>query len=518
MSKTKMKSLRNLILILGDQLDIESNALKDFDAAQDRVLMIESQGEGKYVWSHKARIALFLSAMRHFAQDLVQRNMPVDYQKIQNNQYFTFDEALEKTLQDSKPRKLILMQPGEWRMLEIIRAACKKQNVELALRDDGHFFISPSEFAEWARPYKQIRMENFYRVMRKRTGVLMNGADPVGNKWNFDEENRGSFGKQGPGLLPAPPVLKPDKITRDVFVLVEKYFPDHPGSLETFNWPVTRADALLALHDFIEHRLQNFGQYQDAMWQGEPFLHHALLSSSLNLKLLNPREVVAAAEQAGKKYNISLAAVEGFIRQILGWREFIRGMYWLDMPTMAEANHFQHQRDLPAWYWSGDTQMNCMRETITQTMRYGYAHHIQRLMITGMFGILAEVEPKQLATWYLAVYVDAIEWVELPNVVGMALYANGGRFTSKPYVASGAYINRMSNYCAGCKYKPDKKIGDDACPITTLYWNFLDQHEKEFASQPRTALMVRNLQRLSEHERKAIRQQADKNLNLINKL
>ncbi|MEY4729493.1 MAG: hypothetical protein RL020_651 [Pseudomonadota bacterium] len=518
MQKTKMKPLRNLVLILGDQLDLESNALQDFDAQQDRVLMIESQGEGKYVWSHKARIALFLSAMRHFAQDLVQRDMPVDYQKIDNNQYITFEEALEKILQLSKPHKLIVMQPGEWRMLEIIRLCCKNQNVQLALRDDAHFFISPAEFAEWARPYKQIRMENFYRVMRKRSGVLMNGDDPIGNKWNFDEENRGSFGKQGPSLLPALPEFKPDRITRDVFALVEKYFPDHPGSLADFNWPVTRAEALLAMQDFIGHRLQNFGHYQDAMWQDEPFLHHALLSSSLNLKLLNPREVVAAAEQAGKTYRLPLAAVEGFIRQILGWREFIRGMYWFDMPMMAEANHFKHQRDLPKWYWSGATQMNCMRQTIDQTLQYGYAHHIQRLMVTGMFGILAEVEPKQLAAWYLAVYIDAIEWVELPNVVGMALYANGGRFTSKPYVASGAYINRMSNYCAGCQYKPEKKLGEDACPVTTLYWNFLDKHEKEFASQPRTALMVKNLQRFSDEERKAIREQADKNLNTINRL
>lgn len=513
-----MNPLRNLILILGDQLDFESNVLQDFDVTQDRVLMIESQGEGKYVWSHKARVALFLSAMRHFAQELGKRGVAVDYKKIDINEYVTFAEALENNLREYQPNKLIVMQPGEWRMLEIIRAACKKNHIELALRDDGHFFISPTEFAEWAKPYKQIRMENFYRLMRKRTGVLMNGDDPVGNKWNFDEENRGSFGKQGPGLLPAPLMFKPDNITRDVFVLVEKYFPDHPGSLADFNWPVTRTEALSAMQDFIDHRLQNFGQYQDAMWQDQLFLHHALLSSSLNLKLLNPREVVAAAEQAGNQHNLPLAAVEGFIRQILGWREFIRGVYWLDMPAMAEANHFNHQRDLPAWYWSGDTQMNCMRQSIGQTLRYGYAHHIQRLMVTGMFGILAEVEPKQLAAWYLAVYVDAIEWVELPNVIGMALYANGGRFTSKPYIASGAYINRMSNYCASCKYKPEKKIGDDACPITTLYWRFLDKHEKEFANQPRTALMVRNVQRLSGDERQNVRQHAIKNLNIINKL
>jgi deoxyribodipyrimidine photolyase-related protein len=307
-------------------------------------------------------------------------------------------------------------------------------------------------------------------------------------------------------------------IPRDVFALVEKYFPDHPGSLADFNWPVTRADALIAMQDFIEHRLQNFGHYQDAMWQDQPFLHHALLSTSLNLKLLDPREVVAAAEEARQQHRLPLAAVEGFIRQIIGWREFIRGMYWFDMPNMAEANHFQHQRDLPTWYWSGDTQMNCMRQVIGQTLRYGYAHHIQRLMVTGMFGILAEVEPKQLAAWYLAVYVDAIEWVELPNVVGMALYANGGRFTSKPYIASGAYINRMSNYCAGCQYKPEKKSGDDACPITALYWHFLDKHENELASHPRTALMVRNLQRLDQTERKNIRQQSENLFNIINKL
>ncbi len=510
--------LRHLVLILGDQLDFQSHALADFDAATDRVLMIESKAEGEYVWSHKARIAVFLSAMRHFAQALVQKSLPVDYIKIEHNQYVTFEDALAQKLHEASPTKLVVVQPGEWRMLEVIREVCKKQNVELALRDDGHFYISPSEFALWAKPYKQIRMESFYRFMRKRTGVLMNGADPVGNNWNFDAENRGSFGRAGPGLLPSLPRFAPDKITRDVIALVEKYFPGHPGHLASFNWPICRDDALIAMHDFIEHRLPTFGHYQDAMWQGEAYLHHSLLSVALNLKLLNPREVVAAAEAALHKYGLPIAAVEGFIRQILGWREFIRGMYWLDMPEMKQANHFNHLRTLPAWYWSGETNMHCMRETINQTMQHGYAHHIQRLMVTGMFGILAEIEPKQLSDWYLAVYVDAIEWVELPNVIGMALYANGGRFTSKPYIASGAYINRMSNYCVGCRYKPDRKTGDDACPVTALYWHFLDKHEKEFANQPRTALMVKNLQRLSDDERQNIRENGQILLNKINEL
>ena len=306
-----------------------------------------------------------------------------------------------------------------------------------------------------------------------------------------------------------------------MFADVEYYFPEHPGSLAHFCWPVTRPQALTFLDNFIEKRLAGFGQYQDAMWQTNakpaPFLWHSLLASSLNLKLLNPREVIAAAELAYQNGQVSLASVEGFIRQILGWREFIRGMYWLDMPNMATANYYGHERKLPAWYWTGNTQMNCLRQTIQQTLDYGYAHHIQRLMITGMFGVLAELNPREVAAWYLAVYVDAVEWVELPNVAGMALYANGGRFTSKPYVASGAYIKRMSNYCSGCQYKPEVKTGAEACPYTTLYWHFLIKHYDAFAHNPRTALMVKHVERFSDEEKEAINAMANIRLeNLAN--
>jgi deoxyribodipyrimidine photolyase-related protein len=290
-----------------------------------------------------------------------------------------------------------------------------------------------------------------------------------------------------------------------VITLVRHRFPQHPGSLETFGWPVTRADALQALQDFIQHRLPTFGQYQDAMWTGMPFGWHSLLSAALNLKLLDPREVIAAAVAAWHDGAAPLPGVEGFVRQILGWREFIRGVYWLDMPGMLEANHFDHQRPLPSWYWTGDTDMNCLRETITQTLRHGYAHHIQRLMVTGNFALLAGIAPRAVHEWYLAVYVDAVEWAELPNTAGMALYANGGRFTSKPYIASGAYIQRMSNYCSGCRYDPKIKTGPRACPYTTLYWNFLDRHEPAFSRNPRTALMARNITRLTTAERGAIR-------------
>jgi deoxyribodipyrimidine photolyase-related protein len=305
--------------------------------------------------------------------------------------------------------------------------------------------------------------------------------------------------------------------------LVEHLFPEHPGSLKHFIWPVTRTQALEFLQDFVANKLAGFGDHQDAMWQSQntstsPYLWHSLLSTSLNLKLLDPREVIEAAISAYNRQQLPLASVEGFVRQVLGWREFIRGVYWLDMPQMAKSNHYQHQRKLPAWYWTANTQMNCQRQTIQQTMQHGYAHHIQRLMITGMFGVLAELNPREVEAWYLAVYVDAVEWVELPNVVGMALYANGGRFTSKPYVASGAYIKRMSNYCASCKYKPEVKTGADACPVTTLYWHFLIKHYEVFSRNPRTALMTKNVDRFNAEEVEAIQFSAKKLLNNLDSL
>jgi deoxyribodipyrimidine photolyase-related protein len=308
--------------------------------------------------------------------------------------------------------------------------------------------------------------------------------------------------------VPIAPRFAPDQITAQAIADVEKHFPQHPGTSNDFAWATTRADALNALKAFIHERLGRFGEFQDAMWSNEPYLYHSLISAALNVKLLNPREVIAAATQALKKNQATIESVEGFVRQILGWREFVRGIYWLDMPGMREANHFKHLRNLPTWYWTANTRMNCMREAISQTLKHGYAHHIQRLMVTGIFGLLAEVKPQELEDWYLAVYIDAVEWAELPNVAGMALYANDGRFTSKPYIASGAYIKRMSNYCSGCRYNPDVKTGTNACPFTTLYWNFLDKHEKALAGNPRTSLMVRNIARMTSDERAAIRAQA----------
>ncbi len=515
---------RNLILILGDQLNLDSPTFEGFDAAQDAILMVECAGEANHVWSHKARIVLFLSAMRHFYDVLASQYscaLQGSYLKLGEHQFATLKAAWAHQIATLKPQKVIICEPGEYRIEQDLIALCKQTKTKLIIRDDTHFMCSKADFKHYAGAKKELRIEFFYRQMRQKYDVLMNGKEPVGGAWNYDAENRKTFGKAGPQNVPTAPQVNIDELTQAVIDDVEKYFPNHPGSLKHFIWPVTREAALQFLDDFIQHKLAGFGDHQDAMWQAtnssqSPYLWHSLLSTSLNLKLLNPREVIAAALTAYKKNNLPLASVEGFIRQILGWREFIRGVYWLDMPQMVEANHYGHMRQLPHWYWSADTQMNCMKQTVQQTMQHGYAHHIQRLMVTGMFGVLAEIDPKQMAAWYLAVYVDAVEWVELPNVAGMALYANGGRFTSKPYVASGAYIKRMSNYCSHCRYKPEVKTGADACPTTTLYWHFLIKHYDTFSRNPRTALMTKNVDRFSAEEVSAIQAQAQQLLNNIN--
>ncbi len=516
--QTTTAKIRHLVFILGDQLDERSAVLADFDAKCDLIFMAEVPEESTHVWSSKPRTAYFLAAMRQFAAALQARGFRVEYARIGTHGFGSLADALGEAVSRWQPQKVLMVEAGDWRVEQALGNFAAEQKIDLAVREDSHFLISRLEFSEWAAGYKQLRMEYFYRMMRKRYQVMIEGDDPVGGRWNFDAENRGAFGKAGPQNIPSPPPFAPDAITRDALSDVERHFGAHPGSLAKFNWPVTRAQALQALKAFIDGRLVNYGEYQDAMWTAQPFLYHSLVSAALNVKLLNPREVIAAAVKALKQGRAPIEAVEGFVRQVLGWREFMRGVYWLDMPGMREANHFDHRRALPKWYWTADTGMNCMRATIGQTLELGYAHHIQRLMVTGIWGLLAETRPQEMEDWYLAVYIDAVDWVELPNVAGMALYANGGRFTSKPYIASGQYIKRMSNYCTGCKYKPEKRVGDDACPFTTLYWNFLDKHEKTLVKNPRTSLMAKNITRLDETERQAIRDKAAKVLNKLDSL
>lgn len=505
-------------LVLGNQLDRDNAVLVDARGPDAVVLMIEAPGESTHVWSHKARIALFLSAMRHFRDSLRESGHRLEYVGLEEHQEAGFLPRLRDALRRLEASRLSVSEPGDHRSLTLIREVAGELGVPLHILPDAHFLVSTAEFQAWAGERPSLRMETFYRHVRRRSGVLMRDGEPEGGVWNFDTENRKGFGAAGPGQVPAPPAFVPDDITRGVFAEVDRLFPDHPGSLAQFWWPVTRDQALEVLARFVDERLGRFGPHQDAMWTGQPVLWHSLLSAPLNLGLLRPREVIEAALRAWRAHDLPLASVEGFVRQVMGWREFIRGVYWRYMPGLADANHFGHTRALPAWYWTGETRMNCMRAVVDQTMRTGYAHHIQRLMVTGNFALLAQLLPAAVCDWYLAVYVDAVDWVERPNTAGMALFADGGRFTSKPYVASGAYIQRMSNYCRGCHYDPRSRTGDRACPVTLLYWAFVDRHEQALAANPRTALMAKNLDKLQAGERQSLRSQAERVLDELDAL
>ena len=503
------KLCKRLILVLGDQLDESSSALSDFDPLNDMIWIAEVDDESTHIPSSKQRTVIFLSAMRHFAESLKAKGYPLLYIKLddQHNSQTLADE-LTKAIQQVQPQQLVMTAPGEWRVLQLIRQVAQRTKTPLDLRDDTHFFSTVREFSEHAKGRKQLRQEYFYRELRQKTGILMEGNKPVGGQWNFDSENRGSFGKQGPGMLPPPTRCEPDAITQRVIALVNQRFKKHPGSVDAFAWPVDRQQALHALHEFIEHRLPYFGLYQDAMWEGHAWLYHSHLSSALNLKLLNPREVIQAATDAFERGDAPIEAVEGFVRQILGWREYVRGIYWTQMPEYLQRNEMSATASLPNFYWTGQTKMACLRDAITQTLQHGYAHHIQRLMVTGLYALLLGVKPQEVHAWYLGVYVDAVEWVELPNTLGMSQFADGGLMASKPYIASGKYIDRMSNHCKGCIFNPAESTGDKACPFTTLYWAYLDQHAELLAKNPRMLMQLKNLNRLSEAQRKEIAVQA----------
>jgi deoxyribodipyrimidine photolyase-related protein len=479
----------------------------NFDPAQDTVFMAEVLDESQRIWSHKTRTTAFLSGMRHFAEALKADGITVFYTYL-TDRVSTFEAALHARLStEQPPQALVLVEPGEWGVKQRFIQLAKAVSRPLQLRDDTHFVASHAEFAQFAHGRKQLRQEYFYRTLRQKTGLLMAGKKPLGDSWNFDADNRQAFGKLGPPAISAYRAFSPDAITRKVMQDVDTLLPDNPGHLTRFDWPVTPADAALALEDFVSHRLPWFGQYQDAMWTDEPFLFHARLSMALNLKLIDPLTVCRAAEQAYCDGRAPLASVEGFIRQIIGWREYVRGIYWHAMPGYLEQNALQAHQPLPAFFWTGQTDMHCLRQVLTQTLQVGYAHHIQRLMVTGLFALLLGVEPKQVHAWYLAVYLDAVEWVELPNTLGMSQFADGGLMASKPYAATGKYIQRMSNYCDQCPYNPAEAVGPTACPFTTLYWDFLLQHEPVLRKNPRMGLQIKNLDRLANAD--AIQQQAN---------
>ena len=508
-----MADVRSLIIVLGDQLDLDASAFDGFDARLDRVWMAEAAEESTHVWSSKPRTVMFLAAMRHFSLALQAAGRPLDYTRLDApGNAGSLAAQLQADLLRLKPARLLMTAPGDWRVLQALQGVAAAHELPLDIREDRHFFSSIDDFAAHAKGRKSLRMEYFYREQRKHHRVLMghDGQDnePAGGQWNFDADNREAFGAGGPGAVPPRAAFEPDAVTREVIALVDTRFAHHPGQLGSFAWPVTRAQALLSLQAFIQDRLPLFGRYQDAMWPGDPWLYHAHLSAALNLKLLNPREVVAAAETAYLGGQAPLASVEGFIRQILGWREYVRGIYWTQMPAYLERNALDAQEDLPAWYWTGATDMACLRDALAQTLSHGYANHIQRLMVTGLYALMLGVSPKQVHAWYLAVYVDAVEWAELPNVLGMSQYADGGVMGSKPYIATGKYIQRMSPHCKGCRYDPAQRSGDDACPFTTLYWSFLMRHEALMAKNPRMALQVKNVARLTDVQKQAVNERA----------
>ncbi|MEL7429394.1 MAG: cryptochrome/photolyase family protein, partial [Pseudomonadota bacterium] len=432
--------MANLILVLGDQLSKNLSALEAGDKSEDRVLMCEVREEATYVKHHKKKIALIFSAMRHFAEALREDGWTVDYVKLDDPENSgSFSGEVERAIEKVQPDRLIVTEPGEWRVMEMMKAWREELDVTVEILDDDRFIATHGEFEAWAEGRKQLRMEYFYRDMRKKTGLLVDDDDkPEGGEWNYDSENR----KAADPDMDFPEIkrFEPDEITKDVIKLVGERFDDHFGELEPFWFAVTADQANEVLDHFLEHALERFGDYQDAMLTGERFLFHSLLSPYINCGLLDPLKVCQRIEKAYRDGKAPLNAAEGFIRQIIGWREYVRGIYWLKMPDYVKRNFFEADRDLPDFYWTGKTDMKCLSEAINQTREEAYAHHIQRLMITGNFAMLIGVDPHQVHEWYLAVYADAYEWVELPNTLGMSQFGDGGTLGSKPYAAGGNYI------------------------------------------------------------------------------
>jgi deoxyribodipyrimidine photolyase-related protein len=470
-----------LVLVLGDQLSPEIAALRAGDRARDVVVM----GEGTSVPHHPQKIALILSAMRKFAAGLSADGWRVAYSRLddpENSQ--TISRELLRRADEFGATEVLATKPGEWRVLRDL----EELPVPVTVLPDDRFLCSEAEFATWAEGRKQLRMEWFYRDMRRKTGLLMEGDEPAGGQWNFDHDNRKPA---KPDLLrPRPQDFAPDDVVAEVLDLVGKRF-GHFGRLRPFRWATDRAGALMALADFVARRLPRFGEEQDAMLEGEAYLSHSLLSPYLNLGLLGPMEVCQAVEAAWRAGHVPLPAAEGFIRQIIGWREYVRGIWGLQGPDYISRNALGHSRKLPAAYWGGETRMACVKAAVAQTRDLAYAHHIQRLMVTGNFALLAGVDPAEVHEWYLSVYIDAFEWVEAPNTLGMSQFADGGLLGSKPYVSSGAYIDRMSDHCGGCAYRVKEKTGERACPFNLLYWHFLDRHRERFRANPRMAQMYR---------------------------
>ncbi len=493
--------MTTLIPILGDQLSADLPSLANADKKNSVVLITECMEEATYIRHHQKKLVFVFSCMRHFAALLESKGWQVDYIKLNSkNGPASIPQSIERAVKRHKCKSVVLTEAAEYRLQQSLVALQCKSKTPVTILEDTRFLCNHQQFQDWANSRKQLRMENFYRDMRVQTGLLMDGKKPIGGQWNFDKENRKPAGESV--SFPTPRQFKPDEITSDCIAMVNKLFPDNIGHTDNFWFATTAKQAKAALKYFIENALFNFGDYQDAMLVGERFLSHSVISMYINIGLLNPLDVCRQIEKAYHAGNAPINATEGFIRQIIGWREYVRGIYWLKMPDYVDENFFNHTRPLPDFYWTADTRMACMQASIDQTIHEAYAHHIQRLMITGNFAMLTGVNPKEVHEWYLAVYADAYEWVELPNTLGMSQFADGGLLGSKPYAAGGNYINKMSNYCKHCSYKISKKAGEDACPFNYLYWHFLSTNREKLSNNHRLAQVYRTWDRMKD-ERKA---------------
>ena len=506
--------MSTLRLILGDQLSPEISSLDGFEVSKDTILMCEIWNEATYVKHHKKKIAFLFSAMRHFARELKESGYNVEYVKLndKDNTGF-FKTEVERTIKKHKFDHIVVTHPGEYRVLKDMQSWEQDLGIPVKIKSDDRFLCTTEEFAKWAKDRKQLRLENFYREMRKKHSILMNGSDPVGGQWNYDSENRKP---PKSGLkIPKPYSSDADGISQEVIDMVAEHFSDHFGDLDPFYFAVTRDQAIQALKLFIEYRLKDFGKFQDAMIEGEPWMYHSHIGFYLNCGLLLPMECVKAAEEAFNQDKAPLNSVEGFIRQIIGWREYVRGIYWLKMPDYANENFFGAKRNLPDFYWTAETKMNCIRQCVLETKKNAYAHHIQRLMVLGNFALISGIDPVQVNEWFLIVYADAYEWVELPNVSGMILFADGGVLASKPYAAGANYINKMSNYCKNCSYQVAKKNGPNACPFNYLYWDFLARNRDKLQSNHRISMMYKTYDRMDEDKKDAINHDSQQFLNTL---
>jgi deoxyribodipyrimidine photolyase-related protein len=508
--------MRRLLFFFRDQLNRAASLIEDADPEQDGCVLTEHTAPD--TTEHVQKRVYVVAAQRSFQDDLCERGFSVFDERCTETPPTPGPLArLQRAIDAHQPASVHITDPASIDQKRGAERICEQAGVPLTWHADTHFLCDHDTFADWVEGRKSPTLEYFYREQRRAYDCLLtDNGDPVGGDWNYDTDNRESFGADGPGLLPDPPSYFDDPYVQEAAADVKQAYPDAPGRLtEPFPWPVTPEQAQEALDRFIKERLPTFGTHQDAMWTDRPWLSHSQLSPALNLKLLDPHDAVAAAEAAYRSDQAPLNAVEGFIRQVLGWREFIRGLYWHRADDWSAMNELDATEPLPAFYWTGETHMACLHDALTQVVDHAYGHHIQRLMITGLFGLLYGIDPQELNDWHEAFYIDAWPWASVPNMLGMSQYADGGYVGTKPYTASGKYVSRMSNYCAGCRYDPAESTGDNACPFTTLYWNFLDRHQDTLSGNRRMNFQLANLRRKEDAERSAIAERASQLRSLV---